>query len=295
MASSANFSLIFKKSFESFKKELPTITILASIFSVVTTLLEFGRDYLITKQPLGYAISGMSIGGMSIVWIAAAAIIINIIVFFKTIAFLKFSTDVTINKKSSVAQSLTYAVKNFFSFLWTSIIGTIYGLGWPLLGVLIVPIYLALQRVLVTSMTVSAMGIKVIGFLVAIIGFFSFISVIYRGVKITFTANAFVQDEKRGVEAAKSSIALVEGRWWDVVILMLGISIIMAMISFVLTFMVGFILVPLSILVPQIFITMIHTIITNILTLLGTILMCNLYNEYKKAPDSHSRAHTSTV
>ncbi|MBP7898725.1 hypothetical protein KAZ92_02130 [Candidatus Gracilibacteria bacterium] len=280
MAKPVNFSVVFKKSTESLKKDFVPMIVLASVFGVAIGLLDYGKNSILFPGDM------MTYGSPEItasVWVSVVvAIVVNLFALLRTVAFMKMGTDMALQRTPSATEAIEYSIKNFLSFLWTSIVGTIYGLGWAVIGVILIPLYVFSVMLLPKFMeTNNFLNLKVVSFTMGLIGVVTIVYAIYRGLKITFMANAFLQDDKRGIDAAKSSMTMVEGRWWDVFLVLLGIGIVMWLINFGVMLVTGLALMPLLALAPKVIGTVVTTIISSALTLFGTVLVCNLYNEYK--------------
>ncbi len=279
MAKLVNFSVVFKKSTESLKKNFVPMIVLASVFGVVMGLLDYGKNSILFP-------GGMTAYGspevVASAWVSAVVVVVvNLLALLRTVAFIKMGTDTVLQKTPSATEAIEYSIKNFISFLWTLIVGAIYALRWALIGFILIPLYAILVVFLPKLIEGSGLNTSGIGFMTAIISVVAIIYGIYCGLKIGFMGYIFVQDGKKGLDAAKSSMAIVEGRWWDVFFAFFVIGIIMFLVSFVVMLILGLVIAPFSLLVPKIISTLIASVVSSILTLFGVVLGCNLYNEYK--------------
>ena len=205
-----SFSNLLMKSLAIFKKHW--IELLG--FSVVA-----GMILLIPIMLIGFlmVLAFTTSGSTALVMLGVGLVFLALIFggIFISLSALRLTVDATKMEKISIPNALSYGLKNGLSFMWASITGCFYAFGWVLVAILAIPV-----------VGVLAKRSPAVMMLLSLCGFFAAFYSMYIGVKLVFMGVAFVQDEKRGVEAAKTSIALVTGRWWNVALNCIFIAIL---------------------------------------------------------------------
>lgn len=262
-----SFSNLLKKSFAIFKKhwmELLGFSVVAGMILLIPIML---IGFLMV---LMFAASGSTALIILGVGLAFVALVIGGV--FISLSALRLTVDATKMEKISIPNALSYGLKNGLSFMWASITGCFYAFGWVLVAILAIPVLGILVKRSPSIMM-----------LLSLLGFFAMFYAMYIGVKLIFMGVAFVQDEKRGVEAAKTSIALVTGRWWNVALNCIFLAILGSIAISIVTGILDGILSHNGV------VKLIQTILQAAFGVMMSIFTILLYGAYK-APASHTEA-----
>lgn len=216
------------------------------VFVAISLLVTLGAA-MVTGGGLVFAIfsfmTGPSVLGVAmVILLILAAVLVGGLLSLSTLKVVHLALS---QQPVTVGEVFSYGIKNVLNFLWTSIVGVIYALRWALLIIVGVPVLWvgtsALRQAKLSEVaqmgatgdqalevvTENALGMLAgLGFALAILGIIGIAFMIYAVIRIIFLGYAFVADEKRGVEAAKASMELVEGRWWRTFGYIAGITLL---------------------------------------------------------------------
>ncbi len=266
------------------------------ILVVVSVLITLGIALVTGGGAVFVTMTGSSAAAIPmIILFVIAMIAVGVFVSLSTLKVVHLTVT---NKQVAFGEVLSYGFKNFLSFIWTSIVGTVYALKWALLLVFGMPALWAIMNVMrqaqvakITEMGAqtpenlslameSAGGISgmitAINFIMLILGFAVVIYMVYMFIRINFLGYAFVADEKRGVEAAKTSMELVDGRWWKTFGYFFLVSIILQVANVVVSGIIGLI-------AGEEVGGIVNGVINQFATILTVIFSALLYGAYKKS------------